>query len=332
MTTRHASLRRILTGLYLGACIACAREPDRPLAQGASLEIGYSALRISLPLLVAQSRGLFASRGLAVTLKRYETAQPLVEDVLDGRLLAGGYAALPIVFTAASRGGTRPALISAVMEDETHPISYLLKRRGAAPIENVADLRGKRVGVLPTLAYQKWLAAILSEAGLAVGDVHVVPLAPAQQVSGLAEGVVDALFTNDPMATSALERGAAERLGPVAPLVSVVRQPVWFGSMLAHERLLRERPQDAEKLVAAIDEAIGYVHADQAAARRMLSPFLRDSERAYVERYPASRYLRSAEIDSARLGSELRLQVRLGAIEPPADPQGWVWPGRGGAP
>ena len=61
------------------ALLGCAPEARPPL------EVGYSALRISLPIFVAERRGLFARHGVRVRLRRYETAQPLVEEVLDGR-------------------------------------------------------------------------------------------------------------------------------------------------------------------------------------------------------------------------------------------------------
>ena len=319
---------QLLVLLVLSACgdTPAARNEN---AEGASkplqaaprpaLEVGYSALRISLPLLVAEARGLYAAHGLDVTLKRYDTAQPLVEELLDGRLLAGGYAALPIVLTAAAKSDVRPRLVGAMMEDAAHPVSYLLRKRGDGTLQQVSDLRGKRIGVLPTLAYKKWLAAILAHAGLMQTDVTVIALAPPAQVSGLAEGVVDALFTNDPMATTALASNIAEAFGPPAPLTAVTGKPVWFGSLLLHPDLVAKRAADAAALVAAHDDAVRFIEADQAAARRLLTPFLREVERPHVERYPNAKFLRSDEVSAVQLAAELQRQAALGAIESTPD-------------
>jgi NitT/TauT family transport system substrate-binding protein len=293
-----------------------------PTPPPAELEIGYSALRISLPVLVAEARGLFRAHGLTVKLKRYETAQPLVEEVLDGRIVAGGYAALPIVFTAAARSHAQVRLATAMIEDAAHPVSYLLKKRGNAAIQKVADLRNKRVGVLPTLAYQKWLAAITAHAHLTPSDITVIPLAPPQQASSLAEGVVDALFTNDPMATTAIATGIAESFGPGAPLVDVTGQPTWFGSFMLQPRFVQEQPAQAAALVAALDEAIAFITSDQAAARQLFVPFAREAERPHVDRYPPASYLRSAELSDARLTQELATETKLGILDTTVDAKG----------
>jgi ABC-type nitrate/sulfonate/bicarbonate transport system substrate-binding protein len=328
-----ARARSLLVWLVLVGCgqapvsttEAEVRASPQPLK--AKLEVGYSALRISLPLLVAQARGLYAAHGLDVTLKRYDTAQPLVEEILDGRVLAGGYAALPIVLAAAAKSETKPKLVGALMEDAEHPVSYLLRKRGDTTLQQVSDLRGKRIGVLPTLAYKKWLSAMLAHAGLAQSDVTVIALAPPAQVTGLAEGVVDALFTNDPMATTAVASSIAEPFGPPAPLSAVLGKPVWFGSLLLHPELIAKRAADVAALVAAHDDAVRFIESDQAAARRLLSPFLREAERPHIERYPNARFLRSDEVTAAQLAAELQSQAALGAIEPAGDAAAWLYTG-----
>ena len=307
---------------WLVLCVllaACERGAPHSQASAASvkrpLTIGYSALRISLPLFVAERQGLFKANGLDVRLNRYDTAQPLVDAVLDGQLDAGGYAALPIVFTAAARDGAHFGVVSALIEDADHPISYLLKKRGDESLRQVSDLRGKRVGVLPTLAYQRWLPAIAQHAGLAPGDLHVVPLAPPQQVTGLAEGVVDALFTNDPMATSALASGVAERFGPQAPLVDATAEPVWFGSFLVNAAFARTHADELARLVKALDQAIDSVMRDQAAAKALAKSYMRDSEQPYVDRYPPAHYRKSTALSAELLQAELAREVRFGILD-----------------
>ena len=62
-------------------------------------ELGYSALGISLPVFVAQHEGLFADHGVAVRLRGFPTAHPLVEAImLDRAPRTGGFCAHPIAF------------------------------------------------------------------------------------------------------------------------------------------------------------------------------------------------------------------------------------------
>ncbi len=298
--------------------------PSTPPSSSAAVTIGYSALRISLPVFVAEQRGIFRRHGLDVTLRRYDTAQPLAEEVLDGRVDAGGYAALPIIMTAVSRGGAAPRLTTALIEDAEHPISRLLKKRGDASLTTVADLRGKRIGILPTIAYRRWLDAVLHAAGLAASDVSVMPLAPPQQAAALADGAVDALFTNDPMATAMIARGVGELFGDPAPVPAALGGEVRFGSFLIGAGFAREHADVAARLVAALDEAIGSIEADQRGARRAMAPYVRPEERAFIESYPDARYLTSSQATGADLQREIDAMARLGILDAPMHVEGWV--------
>lgn len=303
-----------------------ARLPaaEAPPVERAPLVVGYSALRISLPLFVAEARGLFATHGVRVELRRYDTAQPLVEELVDGRIDAGGYAAVPIVITVAERAHQRVRVATAIVEDEDHPISALLRGAGRTELASVADLRGRRVGVLPTLAYQRWLALVLEDAGVDPDDVSVVPLAPPLQVQTLAAGGVDALFTGDPMATAALATGAGERLGGAAPVPAALHGPHVFGTFLVADAVATERPDDVAALLAALDEAIALVHADPGAAREAMSTFVREPERPHVALYPDALYLTSAAFDDARFRAEVERAARLGLVTAAPDVAGWA--------
>ena len=122
---------------------ASPSEPTEVRPETPPIVVGWSALRISLPIFVADRDGLFEEHGVRVELRRYETAQPLVEELVDGRIDAGGYAALPIVLTVAARAEQRVRVATALVEDEAHPISYLLRRR-ELPLGSIAELRGRR--------------------------------------------------------------------------------------------------------------------------------------------------------------------------------------------
>lgn len=319
---------RCMAWLLLFGGLGCSGQ-DAPQSAEADvtaprLEVGYSALRISLPVFVAQERGLFTKHGLDVTLRRYETAQPLVEEVLDGRVLAGGFAALPIVFTAASRDDSDVRIATAMVEDPAHPVSYLLRRAQDDSLSGPEDLAGRSVAILPTVAYQRWLDVVLRNAGVDPDAVTVMPIAPPQQLQALAGGGADVLFTNDPMATAALASGVAAQLGAPGPVPRALGGSLVFGSFLVHPRLARERPEDVARLLAALDEAIDLIEADQAAAREAMTNFVRAPEREHVAHYPPAHYLRSDQFDDAALTVELEAMVRVGILAAAPRRGGWV--------
>ena len=267
--------------------------------------IGVSTLRISLPVFVAEQHGLFAKHGIDAEVRRYDTAQPLANELGAGRIDAGGYVAFPILF---GPGAPPPKVrvFTAIVEDAAHPLSYLLVKKGSG-LRGVNALRGRRIGILPTAAYRRWLEAILRHDGLKLEDVSIVPLAPSLEADALAGGGVDALFTGDPMATAALARGLAEPATDTPDVPRVLGDPFLFGTFAVTEDLALKHPEQARALADALDEAITMIAADPAVGTAAMKPYVREAERPFVDRYPAARYLRSGEISAAQLDRALEL-------------------------
>jgi len=254
--------------------------------------IGVSTLRISLPVFVAEQHGLFVKHGINAEVRRFDTAQPLADELGAARIDAGGYVAFPILF---GPGAPPPKVrvFTAVVEDAGHPLSYLLVKKGSG-LRGVAALRGRRIG-------------ILRHDGLRLEDVSIVPLAPPQEVDALASGGVDALFTGDPMATAALARDLAEQATDTPDVPRVLGEPFLFGTFAVTEDFAQKHPAQARALADALDEAINMISADPAVGRAAMKPYVRESERLFVDRYPAARYLRSREIGPAQLDHALEL-------------------------
>jgi ABC-type nitrate/sulfonate/bicarbonate transport system substrate-binding protein len=213
--------------------------------------------------------------------------------------------AFPILF---GHGAPPPKVrvFTAIVEDAAHPLSYLLVKKGSG-LRGVAALRGKRIGILPTSAYRRWLEAILRHDGLTPDDVTIVPLAPPLEADALAGGGVDALFTGDPMATAALARGLAEPATDTPDVPRVLGDPFLFGTFAVTEDFAQKHPAQARALADALDEAITMISADPTVGTAAMKPYVRDVERPFVDRYPAARYLRSREIGAAQLDRALEL-------------------------
>ncbi len=300
-----------LVVLALIPVLGCARRSEVPAP--ARITVGVCALRISLPVFLAADRGLFKKHGLDVDLKVYPTAQPMIDDLALGRTDAAGFSAYPIVFLGSQ--GARQPLVAAtsLVEDRDHRLSYALARPGSG-LRFPAGVRGRKIGILPTVAYQRWLDALLAAEKIGPQEVTVVPIAPPMQAQALAEGGVDLLFTNDPTATAMIAAGAAEIVDDGPPCARRIGEPFHFGTFVLGGPLASERPDVAARLVDAVDEAIAAVDADPAAARAAFAKVLRPEERKWVDRYPPSRYLASRDLPAGALSSEIALERRLGIL------------------
>lgn len=289
--------------LLLCGASGCTKPSTPAPARAEHVVVGVSLLRISQPVFVASERGLFSKRGLDVELRRFDTAQPLADELAAGRIDAAGYVALPILFSR--EGGPPPARVAtAILEDDAHPLSLLLVKPEST-WSSVSDLAGKTVGILPTLAYRQWLSAVLKHHQVDMATVTITPLAPQLQLEALANGGIDALFTGDPMASAGIARGVARPLSAGAVVPRALGEPFFFGTFAVSNALVSSRPQVAASLVAALDEAIALIAADEQVGRTALAKVVRESDRAWVARAPPTKYLSSASVQPEALDHAL---------------------------
>jgi ABC-type nitrate/sulfonate/bicarbonate transport system substrate-binding protein len=297
--------------------------------------IGYSALGVSLPLFVAHQTGLFADQGLRVQMKGYPTAHPLVEDIMDEGLACGGFVAFPISLHRHVR--SRPLYYAcAVAEDLDNPISFLLVRKGSG-IRTIEDLAGRRIGVLPTKAYREWLKVLFGRSGLgyhqvkldktckcmttcATGNVPIERMVsvhdvlPHETAAALRSGRIDAIFTNDPGVTDAVRSGVADIFGDRPILPSLLGSPFLFGSFVFDSNFVADRPDEARRIVAALDEGVRFCQQDPAEARRLAAPYLPRSCADLRDGLGRPTFLTSREVDVARLQSTMDLLADGGMI------------------
>jgi ABC-type nitrate/sulfonate/bicarbonate transport system substrate-binding protein len=307
--------------------------------------IGYSALGVSLPLFVAHRTGLFADHGVRVQMRGYPTAHPLVEDIIDRGVPCGGFVAFPISLHRHVR--TRPLYYAcAVAEDLENPISFLLVRKGSG-IRSIADLAGRRVGVLPTKAYREWLKVLLGRAGLGYHQVKLdktckcmetcatgkVPIErmvsvhdvlPRETTSALRSGRIDAIFTNDPGVTDAVRSGVADVFGDRPILPSLLGSPFLFGSFAFDSDFVAQQPEEASRIVAALDEGVRFCRAQPAEARSIAATYLPRSCADLRDGLGRPVFLTSREVEVGRLQATLDLLSDGGMIGGRVDIAPWV--------
>lgn len=316
-----------IVGLLIAVSLFGPDEP--PVTPNSKLAVGYSRLRISLPVFVAQEKGMFDKHGLEVELQMYDTAQPLMQALIADEVQVAGYTALPITFNGMIRSKRQLLFLTTMVEDQNHPISYLLRPatpEGEEPrLNSIEDLRGKTIGILPTIAYKAWLEAILEANGLDPStDVVIQQIAPNLQPQTLKSGGVDALFTNDPAATSAIALGIAEPLVDEVLCSKFIKDPFPFGSFNVSQEWADQNPELFKRLVAALNEAVDFVNANPDAAKEAMRPYLPDSFQPHVELYPDALYLRTDQTTSAMYEEIAGIYKDIGIIPEQIDLSGLV--------
>lgn len=295
-----------LTMLFTLAAATASAQTDK-------VTIGYSKLIISLPVFVAADQGLFAKNGLDVTLEEFETAQPLMDALVSGKVDVAGYTAYAITMNASLRAKKELYYLTSLVEDARHPISKLLVKKDSS-LKSIADLKGKRVGILPTVAYKLWMEAILAKNGVDPADVTLQNVAPPMSAATLESGTVDALFTNDPAAAAVLKSGVGKELVTGAVVPEFLGSPFPFASFNIAKAYADAHPATVAKIVKSLDEAIARIDADPAKAKESMGKFVKDTEKPFVPFYSDPFYLTSAQFSGPALQAVMERYLALKMI------------------
>jgi ABC-type nitrate/sulfonate/bicarbonate transport system substrate-binding protein len=289
----------LMTGLTFFGCDTTQKK----------VVINYAQLRISTPILVAREQGYFKELGLDVELKPSPTGQTVIDELVSGSTDIAGYSALPIIFNAMAKTKKELVLISALYENKDHPITRLivnteLKKGGVFAI---ADLKGKRIGILNTKAYEVWLKLILRENGLDIDRDKIViqQIAPENQAEAIKSGSIQALLTNDPVATKILTKNFGVELIPNSALVPQYTKmdDFYFGSFCVSKKYAEENPAIVKKISQALDKAIDYIRQNPQACYQALNsdPTIKEKFGDLTDKYPQSFYKKTNEVKPSDL-------------------------------
>jgi NitT/TauT family transport system substrate-binding protein len=282
------------------------------------VKIGYCQLRISLPVFVAQEKGIFKKNGLDVELEQFDTAQPLMDALCGGKLDIAGYTAFPITFSAQLRSKKELLYSTVLMEDNSHPISMFVVKKDAT-IDSISGLKGKRIGILPTYAYKVWLEFILEKNGIKPDEVTIQQVAPAMTPSALESGNVDVMFTNDPAVTTCVQKGIGRLLFKDAVITKYMGSPFPFASFNITREFAGKNPLITKKIVKSIDEAIDFINSNQQDAKKIMANFLPDSQKSFVESFPDALFLKSTQFSAKDLVKIEESNKNLGIIKETLD-------------
>lgn len=313
MTTMK-NKKPLFIGLFIIIAIVIAFFPFNGEKQDNEITIGYSALRISLPVFVAQEKGFFADEGLNINLERFDTAQPLMSSLVAGNIPIAGYTALPITYNAMLRSETELYFVTSMLEDQQHRISYLIVPTDTSQDFSISDLKGKKIGILPTVAYKAWIEEILRKNNVDLSEVEIVQIAPALSPSALESKQVDALFTNDPAATTVLQQKIGRLLSREVEVPKYLGEPFLFGSFNIRKDFADANPEITKKVISAMNKAVKFVNSNPTEAKEMMKKYLHESQQPFVDFYPDALYQPTTEVTTQEFQDIADQYLEIGII------------------
>lgn len=225
-------------------------DSDQPLDKVGAIHIAASLTVSPATIWVAQEQGLFAKAGLDATLQDCSTGKSCTEAMLKGE--ANLAAATEFLATRVALGNKDLRILGTTAF--VHTIK--LQARKDKDIKQLADLRGKRVGVKLGTNGEYFLARLLILNGMNRDDITWVDLKPQAMTDALAADEVDAVLVWPPF-TSMIRGQLGENL------VEFDGQPGqdYYYLVLGRQDWLAANSKIAERVMLALKWANEWMHA-----------------------------------------------------------------------
>lgn len=204
------------------------------------------------PFYVGRDKGVFANRGVDLTLRHHGSNEGLFTALAAGEedfVIAGG----DELMQARAQGMD---LVGIASYYRTYPVVLIV--RDGSPIKTTKDLRGHSIG-LPGRYGESWfgLQVALKDGGLTEQDVRITEVGYTQQAA-LTTNKVDAIvgFANNDAVQFGLA-GVKTRTIPLAPKVPLVSI-----SLVTTAKLLKDKPDLARSVAEGLVDGIEAVTSD----------------------------------------------------------------------
>jgi ABC-type nitrate/sulfonate/bicarbonate transport system substrate-binding protein len=294
-------LRRVAFTLALGLAAASV--------QAAALTLAIADLPAFTPALLAEAEGYFAAEGLDLKIIHCVNGRRCLQHLTDGEADAATVADTPIVFAA--HAGARFEILGTMSTSREHR----LLARADRGVRSLADLKGRRLGILKGTSGHYFADSVLALGALDPTTVRLVPVAPGEIVARLVAGDIDAAGLYQPLAQEAIHR-----LGARGATVADARY--YAATMNLVGRLAPAlSDDDATRLLRALRRACALIETQPARARAQLARQLKLDASVVDALWPDYDFRVALEQTLVTtLESESRWAVREGLVADKATP------------
>lgn len=222
------------------------------------ITIGYAPFESIALLCIAEDQHFFSQNGLNATLRKYDTGVGALDGMLKGEAdIAVGTNEFPLVGRAFQKERVRT--IGTVAKSE---FIYIIGRKDKE-IENVTDLKGKRVGTTFRTIAHFYLGRFLELHGMNLQDITLIDVkTPAEWVNAVADGDIDAIATAQPYADA-----ARDRLGDNAVVWSAQSSQPLYTQVISTEEWIQQNPEPIARFLKSLAQAEEYVNTHPAESK-----------------------------------------------------------------
>ncbi len=270
--TLKAWMAGMAGALFLTAGVTgAAADAPAPLNPPEKVKVAYVPIMKFATMYVAAGQGLFEKYGLDVEMEKVKSGTEAIAFLTQGSVDVGGIAIVTSLWNSWNRDLDIRVIAPGGLEPMQGSPTALLVGTKAGEVKDIADLKGKKVGVAggPGSGGEYLAAKALERGKLTIRDVDLVNIGNPDIPAALEAGSVDAAIAGPPYSTQALEKGTAKVLA--TDLTPGLMTVAFVGS----GKFIKERPAAAERFVLALTEAARLMQGDGYLSPKNLDAYMK---------------------------------------------------------
>lgn len=219
-----------------------------------ALPTGSAAL-----IYIAQDQSFFAVNGLRVNIKDYATGVATIDALLKGDVDIAWAAEFPFVRKAFAK-----EKISIIAVVERFSDQYLFGRKDRG-VEQITDLKGKKIGIPRNTIAEFYLARFLDLNGMTMQNLTLVDVEGQEFVDAIMSGRVDGVVAWEPY-SSQIRGQLADR----AVAWPVQSSQAGYGVTISRNDWISGHPEVVNRFLKSLAQAEDYLIRNPAAAKAIV--------------------------------------------------------------
>lgn len=287
----------IISRAGLIAALACAFI--LPAQARETVRIGYQKSSTLITLLKAQGtlEKTLGADGIDVTWHEFPSGLPLLEALNIGNVdISADVADTVPIFAQAAQ-----ARLTYFAEESPSPSAQAIVVRKDSPIQQLSDLKGKKVAVTKAAGTHYLLIAALNKAGLAFSDIQPAYLSPADGRAAFENDKVDAWVTWEPFLASVQRQLPTRTLADGAGLASYKRY------YLTSTPYAKAHPEVLRLVYEQLQKAGKWIKSNPRDAAQVLGPLWGNLDVETVETANAHRSYQVQAVKVDQLGEQQKI-------------------------
>jgi NitT/TauT family transport system substrate-binding protein len=276
-------------------------SPLAPVSLALPLQIN------SAPILVAAAQGLFKQAGVDVTVQTHKLGKDALTALLEGKADLAVVTDTPFLF--ARMGGNDIAAVAGISQARR---TLAIVARSDRGINAVEDLIGKNIALQMGTNFMYFLEAMLQAHQIESDKVQMTDMKFDDAIAAVTNGKVDAAVLNQPT----LAR-MQEAMGSQIKLFFGEDVFAFRYLVVGKSAYIDAHPQEVQRVLSGLLAAIQAIHADPAAARKLMGETLKFDDALMSKVFDPTDYVMS--LDQAMLlalDDETRWAMKRGLIKP----------------